>query len=596
MNKINNTIYPYILCIVVIFLLTNISSAKTQIACDSFTSELNPKIEAYKIIDSLQKMPFVEKVNSRSLIDELHCLSTKTDDVEIHYKTLMFMGENYFEESNFESSKEVLEEIIQMKKGLVSADILAGAHNYLALILDMEGKSLAAYKHNLAQLKISKEHNPLFLSRTYLNLGQFHYKIKNIEKAEEFYLKGMDACNSLKIDQVENGWLLHRLGQIYLEQNRTDDAHFFIQQALAFWDKTNNTRARCYTITQYALLYNSEGKTQKALETIDEAYKISKENKFWLCQVGTLLALGEIHYKAKNNELAIKYLEQTMQLSAERSIPYYFKAGYELLAKAYEEIGHPEKANKYYKNYLKEIKKTLEQEKIVTQEWAKKNQDLLLNKQSLRELEEKEQFNNKKMALQKILIILGLIILLFVSWLACSYFKANKKVIKHQNQLLLLNETIQKQSKQLQEANTKISLKNDTLELELVKKLLMLSKQAESIQNIDKQLEDMEKTHNTNKLRKLTNNAKNDTTWDELDIQITQANSDLFQVLSQKYDNLSQNDLRLCAFLKMNMRTKEIAHLTFKNPASVKVARSRLRKKLGLTHSNMTISTFLNRL
>jgi len=109
-------------------------------------------------------------------------------------------------------------------------------------------------------------------------------------------------------------------------------------------------------------------------------------------------------------------------------------------------------------------------------------------------------------------------------------------------------------------------------------------------------IEGMTDTPSNQALKKMINTVKDDSTWDELDFQITQSNRLLFEKLSKKFDNLSQSDLRLCAFMKMNMRTKEIANLTFKNPASVKVARSRLRKKLGLTHSTMTISTFLNRL
>ena len=46
----------------------------------------------------------------------------------------------------------------------------------------------------------------------------------------------------------------------------------------------------------------------------------------------------------------------------------------------------------------------------------------------------------------------------------------------------------------------------------------------------------------------------------------------------------------------MNLSTKEIAIITFKNPESIKVARSRLRKKLGLTHSKTILSSFLNQI
>ena len=54
------------------------------------------------------------------------------------------------------------------------------------------------------------------------------------------------------------------------------------------------------------------------------------------------------------------------------------------------------------------------------------------------------------------------------------------------------------------------------------------------------------------------------------------------KTLNEKYPNLSQNEIRLCAFAKLNMTTKEIAAITYQSINSITVARYRLRKKLGL--------------
>lgn len=584
------------LCILAILLSATSLSANIFTNCDDLTISSSPEAETIKIIETLSKLTYIKRVGSDNLINTLICLIKDIDNNSVKIDALIIIAERHFEDSEFAQAKVIFENILAEEKEKASPAQISSAHNYMSLICKIEGKSLAAYKHNLAQLKLSNEYNLTSLSKIYLSLGEFHYHINDYAKAEKLYLEGIEVGDSISVGEVEYGWLLHRLGQVYRAQHRYKDAHFFTRQALMFWKKTNNDRAYCFSLVQYALLFHSENNNQKALKTIKEAYDLSKNTNLWLCHIEVLITLGKIHYKMGNISSSIQYLEEASTLSTEKSIPNYFEESYELLAKAYEASGQTTKANESYKNYFKEVQKSILQENIATKEWAKKNQDLLLSEQSLVELEEKEKLAYKKMALQKKLIFLGIIIILFISWLANRYFKANKEVLKQQKQLIKLNNTIQEQSRQLQEANEKISHKNDILELELVKKLLLLSKQGEAVQNMEKQLSNMRESPDNNVLRKQINSAKNDTSWEELDLQINQANSELFQTLSQRFENLSQNDLRLCAFLKMNMRTKEIASLTFKNPASVKVARSRLRKKLGLTHSSMTISTFLNRL
>jgi DNA-binding CsgD family transcriptional regulator len=52
--------------------------------------------------------------------------------------------------------------------------------------------------------------------------------------------------------------------------------------------------------------------------------------------------------------------------------------------------------------------------------------------------------------------------------------------------------------------------------------------------------------------------------------------------LGRQFPNLTAQDLRLCAFLRLNMTNKEIAAITYQSLESLKTARYRLRKKLGL--------------
>ncbi len=65
-------------------------------------------------------------------------------------------------------------------------------------------------------------------------------------------------------------------------------------------------------------------------------------------------------------------------------------------------------------------------------------------------------------------------------------------------------------------------------------------------------------------------------------IQIDELNKRFYANLKEDFPELTTNDLRLCAYIKIGMSAKEIAKLLHIKPSSVYISRSRLRKKLGL--------------
>jgi DNA-binding CsgD family transcriptional regulator len=83
--------------------------------------------------------------------------------------------------------------------------------------------------------------------------------------------------------------------------------------------------------------------------------------------------------------------------------------------------------------------------------------------------------------------------------------------------------------------------------------------------------------------------------WEEISQYIPEFNSEFFQRLTQDFPTLSVNERRLCAFLNLNLSTKEISEITRQSPHSINIARGRLRKKLGLTGSELSIQEFLTK-
>ena len=77
------------------------------------------------------------------------------------------------------------------------------------------------------------------------------------------------------------------------------------------------------------------------------------------------------------------------------------------------------------------------------------------------------------------------------------------------------------------------------------------------------------------------------------EIQIDELHQEFFKKLKDKFPQLSIHDLRLCAYLKIGMNSKEIAEVMNIQPSSAFVSRSRLRKKLNL-RVDEDINSFLN--
>lgn len=79
------------------------------------------------------------------------------------------------------------------------------------------------------------------------------------------------------------------------------------------------------------------------------------------------------------------------------------------------------------------------------------------------------------------------------------------------------------------------------------------------------------------------------------EIQMDELHQDFFKKLRDSYPGLSGYDLRLCAYLKIGMNSKEIADILNVQPSSAYISRSRLRKKLNL-NVDEDLYTFLNNL
>jgi len=87
--------------------------------------------------------------------------------------------------------------------------------------------------------------------------------------------------------------------------------------------------------------------------------------------------------------------------------------------------------------------------------------------------------------------------------------------------------------------------------------------------------------------------SSNDQIWGELQMNFENIHDNFYRNVTARFPNLTQNERRLCAYLRLNLSTKEISSMTLQSLRSIEIARTRLREKLGLKGLDEDLHTFM---
>jgi DNA-binding CsgD family transcriptional regulator len=141
---------------------------------------------------------------------------------------------------------------------------------------------------------------------------------------------------------------------------------------------------------------------------------------------------------------------------------------------------------------------------------------------------------------------------------------------------------------EIESRNTKLS----SLSLHFIQKFELVNELQENIESFKASMP-KELAPKFNKLMANTTAFEEvDKEWENFRVYFNDANFGFFDQLKSQYPALSAKDLKMCALLRLNLETKQIAKIIGVSPESAKVTRHRIRKKLGLT-GNETIHEFL---
>ncbi len=179
---------------------------------------------------------------------------------------------------------------------------------------------------------------------------------------------------------------------------------------------------------------------------------------------------------------------------------------------------------------------------------------------------------------------------------ASEYFYRNR-LAKHHSHLYQVANEKRKTEKQNAEQEI-IRLQNEKLQAEVSHKNMQLADSTMSVikknemlieikDELAKQKEELGSRYPARYLQRFTTlidkNISDDNDWEIFEVLFDQAHGDFFKRLKHSFPLLTQSDLKLCAYLKLNLSSKEIVPLLNISIRGVEIRRYRLRKRLLLS-------------
>jgi ligand-binding sensor domain-containing protein/DNA-binding CsgD family transcriptional regulator len=188
------------------------------------------------------------------------------------------------------------------------------------------------------------------------------------------------------------------------------------------------------------------------------------------------------------------------------------------------------------------------------------------------------------------LAILGYILLIvFIGFIIHKayrrYYHKKQNRLLQENKKKLKQKKLKAQQKIIEMKNEQLKSKIDSKNRELAVSTMSIIRKNQFLNSIKDQLKESESTEQVKSvIRTIDRNINNSDDWKFFEEAFNNADKGFLKKIKKSHPELSSNDLRLCAYLRLNLSSKEIAPLLNISVRSVEVKRYRLRKKINLLH------------
>lgn len=484
-----------------------------------------------------------------------------------------------YSQGNFNKSLHILDENLEIyNKPPMDSSSLAVTYTLRGGIYRQLGKYNLALKEALSALSIYDNLNEDIRKADALGvLAAVEFNLENFFKSIEYNSKALEIYQTHN-DQLYSAQAMNDIGNTYYYLENYTKAEKFLKRSLALSEKIGSQDIVATALGNLGKIYTKTGKSRKAISNFNRSIEITRKSGNQYKTIESLNDLGIAYNSIKNAKRAIPMFDEAIDMGIKIDAKQNLRISYFNKSESQSILEEHKEALDTYKKFTSVSDSIFNSEKIkqieelrATYETEKREQQILLQKNEIDILEQKGEIDT----LYKILLGLGLIASLI------GFYALRQKL---------------KSSKAEKE---KLNLKLDFKKKELTTHALHLAKKNEVLENLKQQAKEFKTSENSQKgynqlIRTINFDLKDDNNWKNFSHYFEQIHKDFNSNVKQKFPEVTSNELRLMALLKMNLSSKEIANILNISPEGIKKARYRLRKKLGITTEDSLQDLVLN--
>lgn len=495
------------------------------------------------------------------------------------------LGVNFYNQGQLDSAINYMDSSVE--QFILLKDSFNIAINYLNIATISLNKQdyRGALQYYIQSLEISEANNYTLTGQLLGGINQVYFALKDYTRALEYAQRGYKLAQekSLKNDAA---FISIDIGDAFKKLGIKDSAKWYFENGLELHRALGNVDDQAYIIQRIANLLVEQGQYTEALEHIGRGQTLIDELDIPEEELRLKVIEAESYYYLGRQPEALRTVNQAMKLASNTDNLNHRRDVYGIAYQIYESNGQTSNALQALKNYTSLQDSALQEEKLidiarVEFDYQLKNETerLELEKAQQAELYEKEL--EKERLVQQAAIGGGLLSLVILIILYRSYLLKKQK----NKELSEKNEAIS----QLRDTEKKMAEETLALKERELTTITMLSHERNSLlQQLGTQIGgltekvDDEVIPDLKEIKRTINSNLSEESWSAFMYQFEKVHPQFFNALKARFSNLTQHDLRICAYLRVGMERKEIASITNTTPEAAKKSLYRLKKKMQL--------------
>jgi len=448
-----------------------------------------------------------------------------------------------FSDHEFDLAESLVLQSLEHAQLMSDSTLIAMVYNVLGNLKSLLNQREDAMAYYNKSLDIYLAHNQdSSAAAIYSNLGILHAEMYGDSISIDYYLKAAEINKKTK----NYLWLAinyMNMGYDYIDFGKLQKGFDYLKMSIDLAEEHNFNRLYPWLYNNFSYYYIKVKDYKKSIYFANKALVVSREHGNRLQELDALIELKEAYYNLSDLENAYNYSEQIKIIT--------------------------DTINKH--NRLKEIDLLELRYKYEEERKAQELEKAILEAKHYR----------KELTYVLIILFAGLTIFTFLFLYVIQRNRIRRKNLEQKTTLLEKDKLSQDLEFKSKELTTNV--------LYLLKKNEFISTISDKLKNTN--FDSTEKYNDAiDRIISELDKSISEDNWTEFEVRFQEVHVDFYNRLSKQFSDLTPNQLRLCAFLRLNMTSKEIAEITYQSADSLKTARYRLRKKLGLDREDNLIA------